>query len=113
MPLDPQVQALLVELASRDKPPRSAMTIAEARQAALDATEFHGEHEPVASVSERSIPSPATPLALRVYRPAGTGPFPVLMFFHGGGWVICSLDTHDGLCRRLANHAGCVVVSVD
>jgi acetyl esterase len=113
MPLDPQVQALLDELASRDAKSRNDMTIAEARAAALDAMEFHGAPEAVAGISEREIPGPTSPIKARIYRPFGDGPFPVLMFFHGGGWVICSLDTHDGLARRLANHAGCVVVSVD
>jgi acetyl esterase len=52
---------------------------------------------------------------VRVYTPrdAGAGPLPGLVFFHGGGFVLCNLDTHDGLCRGLANAAGCVVVSVD
>jgi len=113
MPLDPQVRALLDELATRNQPPRSTMTIAEARAAALDGMEFNGEPEPVAAVTERTIPGPETPLTVRVYRPTGAGPFPVLLFFHGGGWVICTLDTHDGLCRRLANRGGCLVVSVD
>lgn len=59
----------------------------------------------VASVVEREN--------LRIYTPIGVPPFPVLVFFHGGGWVCGSLDTHDGLCRTLANRAGAVVVSVD
>jgi acetyl esterase len=113
MPLDPQVQALLDELSSRDAKSRDDMTIAEARAAALDAMEFHGDPEPVARVTERQIPGPTAPITVRIYHPFGEGPFPVLLFIHGGGWVICNLDTHDGLCRRLANHAGCVVVSVD
>jgi acetyl esterase len=49
---------------------------------------------------------------VRIYTPAGSGPFPVLVFFHGGGWVIGDLDTQDGACRALANGAGCLVVSV-
>ena len=50
---------------------------------------------------------------MRVYRPAADGTFPVLVYFHGGGWVIGGLDTHDGTCRLLCRDAGCVVVSVD
>jgi acetyl esterase len=50
---------------------------------------------------------------LRVYRPLGTGPFPLMVFFHGSGFVLCSLDTHDGMCRNLAAGIGCMVVSVD
>ncbi len=50
---------------------------------------------------------------MRVYTPEGEGPFPLLVYFHGGGWVLGNLDTHDPLCRALANESGCVVVSVD
>ena len=67
----------------------------------------------VAAVDERSVAGPGGPLRLRVYRPLGTGPFPLLVFFHGSGFVLCSLDTHDGMCRNLCAGAGCVVVSVD
>lgn len=52
-------------------------------------------------------------LPLRLYRPAGPGPFSVLMFFHGGGWVTGDLDTHDGFCRHMCEWAGCAVVAVD
>ena len=50
---------------------------------------------------------------MRIYTPRGTGPFPLLVFFHGSGFVLCSLDTHDGMCRNLCAGAGCVVASVD
>src|SRR5689334_17959612 len=69
--------------------------------------------EPIARVDNRTIPGPAGEIPVRIYTPDGDGPFPVLVFFHGGGWVICSLDSHDGICRALANGAGCVAVSVD
>ncbi len=62
---------------------------------------------------ERVIPGPGGDLRLRIYRPSGNGPFPLLAFFHGSGFVLCSLDTHDGMCRNLCSGAGCVVVSVD
>ena len=71
------------------------------------------EPEQVARVENRTIPGPAGEIPVRIYTPQGSGPFPALVFFHGGGWVICNLDTHDGTCRSLANGAGCVVVSVD
>src|SRR6266849_5777397 len=51
--------------------------------------------------------------AWRLYTPSGSGPFPLMVFFHGSGFVLCSLDTHDGMCRNLAAGIGCVVVSVD
>src|SRR2546427_456378 len=60
-------------------------------------------------------PGPAGPIPVRAYPPkaAGRGPLPGLVFFHGGGFVLCNLDSHDGLCRSLANAAGCAVVSID
>jgi hypothetical protein len=62
---------------------------------------------------ERTIDGPGGPLRLRIYKPLGTGPFPLLVFFHGSGFVLCSLDTHDGMCRNLCAGTACVVVSVD
>lgn len=52
-------------------------------------------------------------IPIRIYQPQGNNPFPILLYFHGGGWVTCNLDTHDSLCRSLANGASCIVVSVD
>jgi acetyl esterase len=69
----------------------------------------------VDAVLQRTIPGPDGELTVRIYRPLGAapGPLPAVVFFHGGGWVLCDLDSHDGLCRALANEAGCVVVAVD
>jgi acetyl esterase len=67
----------------------------------------------VAAVTEQIIAGPGGNLRLRIHRPLGQGPFPLLAFFHGSGFVLCSLDTHDGMCRNLCAGAGCVVVSVD
>jgi acetyl esterase len=69
--------------------------------------------EPVARVVNRTIGGPGGPLRIRVYRPESAGSLPVLVFFHGGGWVLCDLDSHDPICRALANRIGCAVVSVD
>jgi acetyl esterase len=67
----------------------------------------------IADVREQTIDGPDGPLRIRIYAPHGTGPFPLLVFFHGSGFVLCSLDTHDGMCRNLCAGAGCVVASVD
>jgi acetyl esterase len=67
---------------------------------------------PVALVEDRFIAGPAGDLPVRVYTPEGLGPFPIVVFFHGGGWVLGSLDTHDPLCRALCAGTGCAVVSV-
>jgi acetyl esterase len=67
----------------------------------------------VGLVDEWSVRGPAGKIPMRVYRPVGRGPWPVLVFFHGGGWVIGSVRTHDIACRELCMKAGVVVVSVD
>jgi acetyl esterase len=113
MPLDPQARAYLDQQAALNLPPLSQMTPALVRKGIEMQMALITEREPVAHVEDRTIPGPAGEIPVRIYRPAGEGPFPVLVFFHGGGWVICNLETHDGLCRRLANATGCVVVSVD
>lgn len=66
----------------------------------------------VAKVYDAQLPGPAGPLPARVYQPAGVGPFPVLVYFHGGGFVVGSLKSADVSARALANSGGCVVVSV-
>jgi acetyl esterase len=64
------------------------------------------------NVEDRTIPGPGGAIPVRIYTPEGQAPFPGLVFFHGGGWVVGDLDTHDSPCRQLAKKAGCVVVSV-
>ncbi len=109
--LDPQAAALLDDLATGVSPPASTLSVATGR-ALLDDLFAVEEPEPVGSTTDLEIRGPNGPIPLRIYLPVGEGPSPVLVFLHGGGWVRGSLDAYDGLCRRLANGAGCVVVSV-
>lgn len=112
MPLDPQV-ALLIQ-AEATTPEMNTLSVEDARkliQTALAATA--GEKEHIKNIEDRRIPGPEGSIPIRIYTPEGEVPFPVLIFFHGGGWVLCNLDTHDSICRSLANLAGCIVVSVD
>jgi acetyl esterase len=74
---------------------------------------MQSQPEAVAQVDNRHIQGPAGAMPVRIYTPAGQGPFPLLVFFHGGGWVIGSLDSHDATCRALTNAVKAVVVSVD
>ncbi len=67
--------------------------------------------EKVADVDNRSIDGPAGKIKVRIYTPAGTGPFPIVVYYHGGGWVIADLDTYDATPRALANAAQAIVVS--
>jgi acetyl esterase len=113
MPLDPQAQAFLDQIAAMGGQPLSSMGVAEARQAMEMLSQMRGAEVAVASVVDRTIPGPGGEIPVRIYTPNGTAPFPMLVYFHGGGWVLGSLGTHDGICRSLAAGAGCIVVSVD
>ncbi len=105
MPLDPQAQAYLDQMAALNAPPLHTLTPELIRQATSMQRAMSGEPEAVANVENRAIPGPAGDIPIRIYTPYGNGPFPVFVFFHGGGWVICDLDTHDEICRSLTNHA--------
>jgi acetyl esterase/lipase len=111
MALHPQCKAFLDVLASAGGPPLHELPVAEARKISL--TDFGGVQEPMAHVEDRVVPGPGQPIRVRVYRPVATDNLPVLTYFHGGGFVICNLDSHDRECRRLAKASGCAVVSVD
>ncbi len=113
MALNPQAKAFLDMLASSGAPPIEQLPLAEARAVRSEMIEAGGPEEPVAEVRNRSVPGPGGPIAVRVYRPAKNQTLPALIFFHGGGFVICNLDTHDRQCRSLANGSGCAVISVD
>ena len=115
MPLDPQARAVLDSLPIGDLPDLSTITPELMRQA-FRSLGPEAPVEQVESVEDRSIPGPAGEIAVRIYRPIGSTrevSLPVLVYFHGGGFVLCDLDTHDGTCRSLANGSGCMVVSVD
>lgn len=113
MPLDSVVEAFLKQLAEAGGPALNELSPVEARQMAAELAALGGEAEPVASIEDRTIPGPAGEIPVRIYTPAGEGPFPVLLYFHGGGWVIGSPDTVHATCALLANRAGAIVVSVD
>src|SRR3954447_16385035 len=112
MPLDPQAQVVIDMIASMGVGDLTPDTDPNEIRALMNAAVLPSGIE-LASVSDREIPGPAGPLPVRVYRPAGDAPKPVIVYYHGGGWVLGSLDTHDGTCRRLADGADAVVVSVD
>lgn len=112
MPLDPQVEAVLAPL--REAPVVDFWSL-EPSVVRANFGSFGAEAAPppVAKIENRGIPGPAGELPVRIYTPDGAGPFPLLMFFHGGGFVVCDLDSHDALARSLCGGAGAVVVSVD
>ena len=120
---DPQMRAVLDELHNLNPRPYSMLTAAEARQQPTPADavkkllaekKMSTDPEPVGGISSMTATGgPLGDIPLRVYMPQGNGPFPALVYFHGGGWVIGSLDAYDSSCRALTNMAHCVVVSVD
>jgi len=113
MPLDPQVRDLLDRRASAGTPPLYSMSVAEARAADIAAIKAAGGAvEPVAAVEDTVIPGPAGPVSVRGYLPHGTGPFPLLVYFFGGGWTLGSVETSDGVCRALTNAVGCRTVAI-
>jgi acetyl esterase/lipase len=118
--LDPQMKAVLDELQRLGVRPFETLTPNQARgqPTPADAVQTllmrQGKNivpEAVAKVEDRQIDGPAGKLPIRIYTPKGDGPFPVIVYFHGGGWVIADLDTYDATPRALANIANAVVVS--
>lgn len=93
--------------------PTHQLTPQEARDGYRALPALLGPPPDVASTQDRTIEGPGGALRLRVYSPKGEGPHPVLVYYHGGGWVIGDLDTHDRECRILCNDTPCVVVAVD
>ncbi|HEX4060240.1 MAG TPA: alpha/beta hydrolase [Streptosporangiaceae bacterium] len=113
MPFHPQVQAIRDRLERDQVPNLYTLSIEDAREADVKGTVAGaGNKVAVADVSEREIPGPAGPLRIRVYQPDAPGPWPVLVYFFGGGWSLGTLDTSDDVCRRLTSAAGCLTVSV-
>ncbi len=113
MPLDPQAQKVVEALAALNLKPIKDSTPTEARESMRTRTAALGPFEEVAAVADHRVPVTGGEITVRVYQPAGVGPHPVLVFYHGGGWVIGDLYTHDGICRSIVNAAGCAVASVD
>ncbi|HEY9850275.1 MAG TPA: alpha/beta hydrolase [Leptolyngbyaceae cyanobacterium] len=113
MPLDPQVQVLLEQIAQLEWPSVDTLNPVQARE---QFAKFRGKplkRPKIGSVENRTIPSQGGEIPIRIYLPEGVAPFPVLVFFHGGGWVLGDLDAVDSCCRSWCKDAGCVVVSVD
>jgi acetyl esterase len=114
MALDPQTKAVLEEGARAGFPPPHQVPPAVARcNLRARRAMAVGTLEKVEKLEDRTAPGPAGPIPVRIYTPTGQSSLPVLVYFHGGGWVLGDLDSHDGICRALANGAGCLVVSVD
>lgn len=113
MPLHPEAQAALDARVAAGARPIIELTPDEARQQSLRLTVLAGPGKKVARVQDRAIPGPLGEIPVRIYIPRIDASLPVLVMFHGGGWVTGSLETFDVTCREYANAADCIVVSVN
>jgi acetyl esterase len=112
MSLDIQMKSVLDAMAAAGNPAFHTLTPEEARRIAAIRPQ-PGQPEHVARVEDHKIPSSGRDIPIRIYTPAGVPPFGVLVYFHGGGWVLGNIAMTDQPCRLLANASGCMVVSVE
>jgi acetyl esterase len=116
MPIDPILQGFLDQLAAQPMPKVHELPAPLAREAFNALMQLVGPKDvPIGKIENRTIPGPGGEIPIRIYTPiaAGSEPLPVLVYFHGGGFVIGNLDTHDGCCRILSDEAHCRVIAVD
>ncbi|HEX8983665.1 MAG TPA: alpha/beta hydrolase [Ktedonobacterales bacterium] len=116
MTLDPQLQAYAAQLAATAGPPRHTQTPEAVRAAMLEESAAQADslkRETVASIERHEVSGPVGPVPVHVYIPEGQGPFPVVVYLHGGGWVLSDPQLVDSLSRSIAHGAGCVVVAVE
>ena len=111
MPLDPQIHQFLSDLSDAGAPEFNAMSVEDARAGLSELVALFPATQSIAKSKDRVLE--AGSVSARIYTPNGTGPFPVLLYLHGGGWVIGDLDPYDPICRELCGAVGCIVVSVD
>ncbi len=111
MPLDTIALAILNQMAAQ--PPLHTLSVADARASMRAFAQAAGPGAPVSNVEDRMIPGAVSGIPARIYTPAGPGPFPILVYFHLGGWTVGDLDTADGICRAICDAATCIVASVN
>ncbi len=111
MPLDPQARQVLDQLAALGLPPNHMVSPQQARENMRNRPRVDGPE--VARVEDRTVSWRDAEVPVRIYTPAGTGPFPILIWCHGGGMVVGDLETADPTARHLTVETGCVTVSVD
>ncbi len=113
MPLHPTLQMMTENSRATGRGGLRNGTLEEARTGYDAIAAAGGDLPELAGTDDRTIPGPAGEIPIRVYTPLGDGPFPILVWYHGGGFTIGSLDSHDPICRQLCAQAECLVVSVD
>ncbi len=112
--LHPEVQSVLAAIEAEGGPALETLSPHDARKLAIEGLKPYAP-APVelTAVENREIPGPLGPIPIRIYTPDADPDRPALVYFHGGGWVLCDLDTHDAECRAIARRAGAVVIAVD
>jgi acetyl esterase len=110
--LDPQAQALLDVMRAVGAPALHTLPVEQAREQMRAALITKGQPQAVHQIEDLRLPAPHGALPLRLYRPR-PGRLPIALFLHGGGWTINGLDTHDRLCRRIAQRSGWLLASLD
>lgn len=117
MVLDPDTQIVLEMIRAAGRPPFEQLSPNEAREAyAASRKVLQPQPEQVAEIRNDTAPGPHGAIPVRIYRPLGTEAaerLPALVYYHGGGWLLGDLDSHDGVCRSFANASNCRVISVD
>ena len=113
MVLDPQARALLDQFTRAGVKPLSELSIQESRDQMVMGSCFLGKGDAVHAVEDLQIPGTAGPVPVRLYRPQADSRLPILVYLHGGGWMMGSIATHDALCRNLCARSGMVVASVE
>ena len=112
MSLHPVVQEVLEAEQKLNSPPLETLDPAQAR-AGMDEKSRALDRPEVGNIADLEAPGPAGAIPVRVYTPRGEGPFPVTVYYHGGGWVVGNIESHDGFCRHLTNRCETIVASVD
>jgi acetyl esterase len=111
MTLDPQAKLVLDQIAASGAPPMETLSPEDVRKAFVMP---QGELEPVGKTKDKTIPGPSQDIPIRIYYPMEEqSSYPALVFYHGGGWVIGNIESHDNVCRALTNLANCLTISVD
>lgn len=113
MPLDPQVQGLLDAFKAQGLKSFEEMTVPESRETAMAFVGLEGDAEPVAGTSDHQVPVAGASLPARLYLPEGKGPHPLLIYYHGGGFVFGNLELIDKVARSLCNAGRCAVLTVE
>lgn len=113
MGVHPQVQFLLQMMESRGLPPLEQLGVQEARQAFITSATMMSKAEIKVKTEDRLIQGAEKEITIRIYTPDVSGLTGALVYYHGGGWVIGNIETHDALCHTVAAESGCIVVSVD